>query len=183
MNDTPPAQSKPPGPIPADDPERVLTHLSPETDDSLPHIGVVGDTYTILVRGADTAGRYTLIDMHVPPGGGPPPHRHDFEEMFTILDGECRRRSAASRLPRRARRSTCQRTRRTRSPTPAPRRRGCCVCARRQGRRSSSRWSGARRDPDRARRRPDAEGNGAFREAAHWPRGIVTELLLGARSR
>jgi len=30
----------------------------------------------------------TLIDMHVPPGGGPPPHRHDFEEMFTVLDGE-----------------------------------------------------------------------------------------------
>ena len=36
----------------------------------------------------DTAGRYTLIDMHVPPGGGPPPHRHDFEEMFTVLEGE-----------------------------------------------------------------------------------------------
>ena len=26
--------------------------------------------------------------MHVPPNGGPPPHRHDFEEMFTVLDGE-----------------------------------------------------------------------------------------------
>ena len=26
--------------------------------------------------------------MHVPPGGGPPPHRHDFEEMFTVLEGE-----------------------------------------------------------------------------------------------
>jgi uncharacterized cupin superfamily protein len=26
--------------------------------------------------------------MLVPPGGGPPPHRHDFEEMFTILEGE-----------------------------------------------------------------------------------------------
>jgi len=26
--------------------------------------------------------------MHVPPGGGPPPHRHDFEETFTLLDGE-----------------------------------------------------------------------------------------------
>jgi quercetin dioxygenase-like cupin family protein len=48
----------------------------------------VGDTYTILLSGEDTAGRYTLIDMHVPPGGGPPPHRHDFEEMFTVLDGE-----------------------------------------------------------------------------------------------
>jgi len=26
--------------------------------------------------------------MNVPPGGGPPPHRHDFEEMFTLIDGE-----------------------------------------------------------------------------------------------
>ena len=88
MNDTPSAEPNPPGPIPADDPGRVLTHVSPNTDESLPHLGVVGDTYTILVSGADTAGRYTLIDMHVPPGGGPPPHRHDFEEMFTVLDGE-----------------------------------------------------------------------------------------------
>src|SRR6202046_1734144 len=88
MNDTPPVESKPPGPVPADDRGRLLTHVSPDTDDSLPPLGVVGDTYTILVSGADTAGRYTLIDMHVPPGGGPPPHRHDFEEMFTILYGE-----------------------------------------------------------------------------------------------
>ena len=88
MHDTSPAQSEGPGPVPADDPRRVLTHVSPDTDDSLPHLGVVGDTYTILVSGAETAGRYTLIDMHVPPGGGPPPHRHDFEEVFTILDGE-----------------------------------------------------------------------------------------------
>ena len=26
--------------------------------------------------------------MHIPPGGGPPPHRHDFEEMFSVLEGE-----------------------------------------------------------------------------------------------
>jgi uncharacterized cupin superfamily protein len=26
--------------------------------------------------------------MHVPPGGGPGPHRHDFEETFILLDGE-----------------------------------------------------------------------------------------------
>ena len=24
----------------------------------------------------------------MPDGGGPPPHRHDFEEMFTLLEGE-----------------------------------------------------------------------------------------------
>jgi quercetin dioxygenase-like cupin family protein len=52
------------------------------------HISVVGDTYTILVSGAQTAGRYCLIDMLVPDGSGPPPHRHDFEEMFTLLEGE-----------------------------------------------------------------------------------------------
>jgi quercetin dioxygenase-like cupin family protein len=88
MNNDTPAESQPSWPIPADDPGRELTHASPDRDQSLPHLGVVGDTYTILVSGEDTAGRYTLIDMHVPPGGGPPPHRHDFEEMFTVLDGE-----------------------------------------------------------------------------------------------
>jgi len=79
-----------PEPIPADDLSRKLTIARPDEDPSLPHIGLVGDTYTILVGGQDTAGKYTLIDMYVPPGGGPPPHRHDFEEMFTVLDGEVR---------------------------------------------------------------------------------------------
>jgi quercetin dioxygenase-like cupin family protein len=88
MNDDSPTGTESPWPIPADDPSTHLTHVSPDTDQSLPHIGVVGDTYTILVSGADTGGRYTLIDMQIPPGGGPPPHRHDFEEMFTILEGE-----------------------------------------------------------------------------------------------
>ena len=79
-----------PNPIPPDDLSRRLTIARPDEDQGLPHIGLVGDTYTILVAGEDTAGKYTLIDMHVPPGGGPPPHRHDFEEMFTVLDGEVR---------------------------------------------------------------------------------------------
>jgi quercetin dioxygenase-like cupin family protein len=74
--------------VPPDDLSRNLTIARPEVDQRLAHIGLVGDTYTILVTGEETAGRYTLIDMHVPPGGGPPPHRHDFEEMFTVLDGE-----------------------------------------------------------------------------------------------
>ncbi len=74
--------------IPPDDPTRDLVVARPDTDQSLPHLGLVGDTYTILVTGEETAGRYTLIDMHVPAGGGPAPHRHDFEEMFTVLEGE-----------------------------------------------------------------------------------------------
>jgi quercetin dioxygenase-like cupin family protein len=75
-------------PIPADDLTRSLTLARPDTDERLPHIGLVGDTYTILLSGADTAGRYALIDMFIPPGGGPPPHRHDFEETFILLEGE-----------------------------------------------------------------------------------------------
>lgn len=77
-----------PQPIPPDDPARDLTLARPDEDGNLPHIGMVGDTYTILLSGQDTAGRYTLIDMHVPKGGGPAPHRHDFEEMFHVLEGE-----------------------------------------------------------------------------------------------
>jgi quercetin dioxygenase-like cupin family protein len=73
--------------IPADDATRKLAVADPE-DPKLRHVSVAGGTYTILVTGEQTGGRYCLIDMLVPPGGGPPPHRHDFEEMFTILDGE-----------------------------------------------------------------------------------------------
>src|SRR3984893_5115389 len=73
--------------IPADDPRRNLVVANPDNSNAQ-HLGVVGDTYTILLSGTDTAGRFTLIDMHVPPGGGPPPHRHDFEETFTVLEGE-----------------------------------------------------------------------------------------------
>jgi quercetin dioxygenase-like cupin family protein len=75
-------------PIPPDDPKRNLTIAQPDTDQSLPHIGVVGDTYTITVSGDETNGRFCVIDMHIPPGGGPGPHRHDFEETFILLEGE-----------------------------------------------------------------------------------------------
>src|SRR5882724_6792509 len=74
--------------VPPDDLQRNLALARPDEDQGLPHIGLAGDTYTILLTGKDTAGRCCLIDMYVPPGGGPPPHRHDFEEMFTLLDGE-----------------------------------------------------------------------------------------------
>lgn len=74
-------------PIPDDDPRRTLTVVDPD-DPALTHLAIVGGTYTILVSGAETAGRYCLIEMNVPPGGGPGPHRHDFEEMFHLLEGE-----------------------------------------------------------------------------------------------
>jgi len=74
--------------LPPDDLRRKLASARPDSGENVRHIGVVGDTYTILLTGNDTAGRFCLIDMHIPPGGGPPPHRHDFEETFTVLEGE-----------------------------------------------------------------------------------------------
>jgi quercetin dioxygenase-like cupin family protein len=84
------ASSAPIGPnaaIPADDPNRTLTVADPDSS-NVRHVAVAGGTYSILVSGAQTAGRYCLIDMIVPDGSGPPLHRHDFEEMFSLLEGE-----------------------------------------------------------------------------------------------
>jgi quercetin dioxygenase-like cupin family protein len=75
-------------PIPPDDPNRTLTLASPNEARKLQHVGLVGDTYTITVSGNDTNERFCVIDMHIPPGGGPGPHRHDFEETFILLEGE-----------------------------------------------------------------------------------------------
>jgi quercetin dioxygenase-like cupin family protein len=71
-----------------DDLKRTLSLAQPDKDGDVEHIGLVGDTYTVTVSGEDTAGRFCVIDMHIPPGGGPPPHRHDFEETFIVLEGE-----------------------------------------------------------------------------------------------
>jgi mannose-6-phosphate isomerase-like protein (cupin superfamily) len=127
--------------IPADDPARKST-LARSEDPNLPHIGLVGDTYTILVRGKDTNGRYSLIDMHIPPGGGPPPHRHDFEEMFSILEGEIEATFRGEKTTfEPAKRLTSRRTRHTNSKTRAGNLHDCYACAPRRGRKSFSRKS------------------------------------------
>ena len=45
-------------PLPPDDPTRQLTVARPNTDESLRHLAVVGDTYTILVSGELHLDRY-----------------------------------------------------------------------------------------------------------------------------
>ena len=56
-------------------------------DPALTHLAVVDDTYTVLLSGDQTNGRFAMLDMLIPPGGGPPPHFHDFEECFRVLEG------------------------------------------------------------------------------------------------
>jgi len=52
-------------------------------------ISVAGNSYRILVSGKENDGNYAVIDMLVPPGGGPGPHSHkDIQEMFYVVEGE-----------------------------------------------------------------------------------------------
>ena len=61
------------------------------------NLSVVGDTYRILVTGEETGGAYAVIDMLVPPGGGPGPHAHaGFSETFFVIDGEIEVKSEVS---------------------------------------------------------------------------------------
>jgi mannose-6-phosphate isomerase-like protein (cupin superfamily) len=78
-----------PVPLPADNMSRKLVVARPNTDQSLPHIALVGDNYTVMVSSQETGGAYSLMDMLIPSmGEGPPPHRHGYEELYFILDGQ-----------------------------------------------------------------------------------------------
>lgn len=65
---------------------QTITTVDKEQGQSL---SVVGDTYRILISGEQTNGKYAVIDMLVPPNGGPGPHSHkDIQEMFYVVEGE-----------------------------------------------------------------------------------------------
>ncbi|GAA4314719.1 hypothetical protein GCM10023149_10940 [Mucilaginibacter gynuensis] len=52
-------------------------------------VSIAGGAYRIVISGEQTAGAYAVIEMLVPPGGGPTPHAHaGFQEAFYILEGE-----------------------------------------------------------------------------------------------
>jgi quercetin dioxygenase-like cupin family protein len=71
--------------------ENINNSLNAVATDEGPSISVVGDTYRIIVGSKQTKGTYALIDMLIPPRGGPGPHSHaTFHEAFYILDGEIR---------------------------------------------------------------------------------------------
>jgi hypothetical protein len=49
---------------------------------------VVTDVTTIKASGAETSGKLLVLEVMVPPGGGPPVlHRHEYSEVFLFLEG------------------------------------------------------------------------------------------------
>jgi quercetin dioxygenase-like cupin family protein len=52
-------------------------------------LSVVGDRVAILLDGASTGQKYTVMEATLPPGGGPPPHlHHNEDETMLVLSGE-----------------------------------------------------------------------------------------------
>jgi mannose-6-phosphate isomerase-like protein (cupin superfamily) len=51
-------------------------------------INVLGMPLTFLCEASETDGAWSLFEEDIPFGMGPPPHRHDWDEAYYILDGE-----------------------------------------------------------------------------------------------
>ena len=62
-------------------------HITPA--DRGEHLLVVTDVVTIKASGQHTSGNLLVMEVIVPPGGGPPAlHRHTSSEIFYLLEGE-----------------------------------------------------------------------------------------------
>jgi mannose-6-phosphate isomerase-like protein (cupin superfamily) len=51
-------------------------------------LNILGMPLTMLCEARETGGAWSLFEEEVPLGMGPPPHRHDWDEAYYILDGE-----------------------------------------------------------------------------------------------
>lgn len=53
-----------------------------------PAHSILGIGYELMLRASETVGTYELMKFVVPPGAGPPPHKHTREdECFYLVDG------------------------------------------------------------------------------------------------
>ena len=50
-------------------------------------LNVLGMPLRFLCDSKDTAGAWSLMEEDIPSGHGPPPHRHDWDEAYYVIDG------------------------------------------------------------------------------------------------
>lgn len=51
-------------------------------------LNILGIDVHLLLHSEDTEGQYSTYTCTLPPGDGPPPHKHDdFDEAFTVVEG------------------------------------------------------------------------------------------------
>jgi quercetin dioxygenase-like cupin family protein len=72
---------------------KTVTIVGPQDGEGL---SIAGNSYRVIISGKQTDGKYALIEMLVPPGGGPGPHAHaDIQESFYVVEGEVEVKSEA----------------------------------------------------------------------------------------
>jgi len=50
-------------------------------------LNVLGMPLRFLCDAKDTAGAWSLMEEEIPLGHGPPPHRHDWDEAYYVIEG------------------------------------------------------------------------------------------------
>src|SRR5262245_52961691 len=50
-------------------------------------LNVLGMPLRFLCDAKDTDGTWSLMEEDIPAGHGPPPHRHDWDEAYYVIDG------------------------------------------------------------------------------------------------
>jgi len=64
------------------------TPIAMTTPGSRKVFNALGDEVTVLLTGEQTGGKFTMAQVVTPPGGGPPPHWHENEdEWFLVQEG------------------------------------------------------------------------------------------------
>lgn len=59
-----------------------MTNQTPEV------CNVLGDTVTLQLTSEQTNGTYSVVEFATPGGVGQPPHTHDWNETYLVLEGE-----------------------------------------------------------------------------------------------
>jgi quercetin dioxygenase-like cupin family protein len=68
--------------------EMIMRKPSLVTRAAMTHpLHVLGCQVRFLCEAPDTAGSFSMMEVTLPQGAGPPPHHHDWDEAYYIADG------------------------------------------------------------------------------------------------
>ncbi|MFZ2990703.1 cupin domain-containing protein [Ideonella sp.] len=66
----------------------MISHALVQTHADMRPLQVLGTEVRFLCRATDTDSRFSMMEVMLPLGAGPPPHHHDWDEAYYIADGE-----------------------------------------------------------------------------------------------
>ena len=70
--------------------------------DDVPPLNVLGTEVRFLCEGASTRSAWSLMEVTLPLHAGPPPHSHDWDEAYFVLEGQAEFAMGEERIQARA---------------------------------------------------------------------------------